>query len=180
MVRNADGKETRDEVGPVSFYRRDNRLFIRDQAMYLVPPNLSQEKVPFAGRGEVLNLRFKHLRTPYSLNCQVVRRVRFSERLMGGLEPREAVGYKLNPLTNVNKNECRGSLRFAHIRGVEGPQTFPHFRFDLFVEQLEYNGLAHKQPPSVIPFPGDEAIPDALQIKGEPEDIVFYHGRQDS
>lgn len=172
MVRTADGREARAEVGPVSFYRRDNRLFIRDQALFLVPPPVS--KVPFSGRGEVLNLQFQHNHTPYSMSCEVVQRVRFSERLLGGLEPREPIGYKVCPLGNVKKDENRGTLRFAHIRGVDGPQVFPHFRFDLFVENVAFNGLAHETPPTIIPFPGDNAIPEGLQGCDDPEEMVSF------
>ncbi|MFT5365525.1 MAG: hypothetical protein ACI8V2_000465 [Candidatus Latescibacterota bacterium] len=172
MVRTADGRDARAEVGPVSFYRRDNRLFIRDQALFLVPPAVS--KVPFSGRGEVLNLQFQHNQTPYNMHCEVVQRVRFSERLLGGLEPREPIGYKICPLGNVNKEENRGTLRFAHVRGVKGPQVFPHFRFDLFVENVAFNGLAHETPPTIVPFPGDDTIPEALQGCNEPEEMVSF------
>ena len=58
MVRNAEGKETSNEVGPVSFYRRDNRLFTRDQALYLVPPSVAPDKMPFSGRGEGVKFAF--------------------------------------------------------------------------------------------------------------------------
>ena len=177
MVRTADGKETQNEVGPVSFYRRGNRLFTRDSALYLVPPSRQLDELPFSGRGEVLNLKFQHKRTPYSLECEVVQRVRFSERLLGGgLEPRVPVGYKLSPVGDVNKNESRRTLRFAHIRGVKGPQVFPHLRFDLFVERVQYNGLAHEQPPEVVPFPGDDPIPEAVRGCDSPEELVaFFH-----
>lgn len=175
VVRTADGRETRAKVGPVSFYRRDNRLFIRDQALFLVPPTM--QKVPFSGRGEILNLQFQHNRTPYSIHCEVVQRVRFSERLLGGLQPREPIGYKICPLGKVHKEENRGTLRFAHMRGVKGPQVFPHFRFDLFVENVESHGFAHETPPTVIPFPGDSDIPEALQGCDDPDAQVdfFYH-----
>lgn len=172
MVRTADGRNAREKVGPVSFYRRDNRLFIRDQALFLVPPPVS--KAPLSGRGEVVNLQFQHNRTPYNMDCEVVKRVRFSERLLGGLEPREPIGYKVCPLGNVKKEENRGTLRFAHIRGVKGPQVFPHFRFDVFVESVAFNGLAHETPPLIEPFPGDEAIPEALQGCNDPEEMVAF------
>ena len=172
MVRTADGREARDEVGPVSFYRRDNRLFVRDQALFLVPP--PAPKVPFSGRGEILNLQFQHNQTPYNMHCEVVQRVRFSERLLGGLEPREPIGYKVCPLGNINKDDHRGTLRFAHIRGVKGPQVFPHFRFDLFIENVAFNGLAHETPPTIVPFQGDEAIPEELQGCSDPEEMVAF------
>ena len=121
MVRTAEGKETRDKVGPVSFYRRDNQLFIRDHALFLVPPALSH--VPFSGRGEVVNLQFQHNQTPYHMQCEVVQRVRFSERLLGGLEPREPIGFKICPMGGLSKEEHRGTLRFAHMRGVRGPHV---------------------------------------------------------
>ncbi len=132
MVRTADGRKIQDEVGPVSFYCRQDRLFTRGEALFLAAPEgFGLEEVPFSGRGEILNLRFYHHRTPYSLDCQVVQRVRFFDRLLGALEPRRPVGFKLTPVGNVIKNERRRSLRFAHIRGVKGPQVFPNFRFDL-------------------------------------------------
>ncbi len=172
MVRTADGQKARDKVGPVSFYRRDNRLFIRDQALFLVPPSMA--KLPFSGRGEVLDLQFQHNRMPYHMQCEVVQRVRFSERLLGGLQPREPIGYKISPLGNLNKDDHRGTLRFAHIRGVKGPQVFPHFRFDLFVENVTSNGLAHEVPPTIVPFPGDMAIPEGLQGCDDPEEMVAF------
>lgn len=174
MVRTADGRETHAEVGPVSFYRRDNQLYIRDRAMFLVPPSISPDQLPFSGRGEILNLRFQYGRTPYSLNCEVVQRVRFSDRLLGGLEPRTPIGYKLHPLSNIYKNENRGSLRFAQMRGAKGPQVFPHFRFDLFVEQVHFNGLAHEMTPAIVPFPGDDHISADLPENALPEDLVHY------
>ncbi|MDA0712276.1 MAG: hypothetical protein O3B73_18920, partial [bacterium] len=172
MVRTAEGKETRHKVGPVSFYRRDNQLFIRDHALFLVPPALSH--VPFSGRGEVVNLQFQHNQTPYHMQCEVVQRVRFSERLLGGLEPREPIGFKICPMGGLSKEEHRGTLRFAHMRGVRGPHVYPHFRFDLFLESVSFNGLAHEVPPSIIPFPGDNTIPEALQGCREPEEIVTF------
>ena len=174
MVRTADGRDARAEVGPVSFYRRDDRLFIRDQALFLVPPAVSN--VPFSGRGEVLNLKFQHNQTPYNMHCEVVQRVRFSERLLGGLEPREPIGYKICPLGNVNKEENRGTLRFSHIRGAKGPGVFPNFRFDLFVENVAFNGLAHETPPTILPFVGDHSLPETLQGCKDPEEMVaFFH-----
>jgi hypothetical protein len=77
---------------------------------------------------------------------------------------------------NVDKNESRGSLRFAHIRGVKGPQVFPYFRFDLFVERVLFNGLAHKTPPTIVPFPGDKTEPVEVQSFVLPEDqVAFFH-----
>lgn len=177
-VRTADGREVRDEVGPVSFFHHRNRLFTRGGALFLAPPDgFDPDEHPFAGRGEVLNFRFYHAQTPYSLDCQVLQRVRFSDRLLvGGLEPGVSVGYKLTPVGRVIKNENRRSLRFAHIRGAPGPQVFPNFRFDLFVERVRTAGPAHDRLPEVVPFPGDEPVPEEVLACGSPEEMVaLFH-----
>ena len=178
LVQTADGHKTRNEVGPVSFYRRQNRLFTRGHALYLAPPEgFGPDELPFSGRGEVLSLRFYHERTPYSLDCRVIQRVRFSDQLLGRLEPRVPVGYKLAPLSNVRKNEKRGSLRFAHIRGAKGPQVFPNLRFNLFVERAHLHDSANSQPPEVMPYPGDDPVPEEVRACESPEALValFHH-----
>ncbi len=177
VVRSADGKKIQDEVGPVSFYRRENRLFTRGQSLYLAPPEgFRPDEVPFSGRGEVLNLRFYHGSIPYSLDCQVVQRVRFSERLLGGLEPRAPVGYKLTPVNDVERNENRRALRFSNARGAKGTRVLPYFRFDLFVELVRQGGLPHETPPEVVPYPGDDPVPDEVKACESPEELVrFFH-----
>ena len=177
LTRTRDGKEVQEEVGPISFFCREDDLFTRGNALYLVPPSGSSlEELPFTGRGELVKLQFFHARAPHSLDCEVVQRVRFSPRLLERVEPRVPIGYKLIPKGGVSKNDSRHSLRFAHIRGVSGPQVFPHFRFSLFVEKVQMNGLAHEQPPDVIPYPGDTSMPEELKDFKDPSDLVnFFH-----
>ena len=177
-VRAADGRLLSDEVGSVSFYRQQNQLFTRGDFLFLAPPEgFRAEDVPFSGRGEILNFKFYHDRTPYSLDCQVVQRVRFSDKLLGGMKPRLPVAYKLTPVSTVKKNERRSTLRFAHLRGVPGPQVSPSFRFDLFVERVRIAGPAHQGLPEVIPFPGDEAVPIEVQDCETPEEMVAHFHR---
>ena len=38
LVKTADGREICDEVGTVSFYQKEKRLFIRGRALFLAPP----------------------------------------------------------------------------------------------------------------------------------------------
>ena len=177
MIRTADGREISDELGPVSFYRRRDRLFTQDRSLYLAPPpGFRIDDVPFSGRGEVLNLKFMAEAVPYSLDCEVVKRVRFSDRLMGGMEPRAPVGYKLAPLSNVVRNEKRQSLRFAHARGARGPQVFPNFRLDLFVERVRLDGPANERLPEVIPVPGVDPVTDEVRACDSPEALVrLFH-----
>ena len=92
---------------------------------------------------------------PYSLTCRVVQRVRFTDRLLQNLEPRVEVGFKLKPVGPVTKNENRRSLRFAHVRGIKGPQVAPHFRFDLYAERVALSGSAEGGP-EILPYPGDD------------------------
>jgi len=176
-IRSADGRAISDEVGPVSFYRRGNQLFTRGDALFLAPPDgLPEEGIPFSAKGEVLNFRFYHERTPYSLDCEVVQRVRFSDKLLGGMKPRQSVAYKVVPVTTVKKNERRSTLRFAQLRGVPGPQVSPSFRFDLFVERMKPSGSPHQEAPEIIHLPGDEIIPMEVQDCTTPEEMVsLFH-----
>ena len=176
-IRTADGKEVCNEVGPVMFFYKGEHLFVRDGAFYMVPPsNFKDDDLPLLGRGEVLHFRMQHQSAPYSLDCTVVQRVRFSDRLKNTLDPQAPVGNKLMPLGNLHKNEHRSTLRFAHIRGADGPQVFPYFRFDLFVERVKLNGLAHKYLPEVISYPGDHTLPEGLQEDTSAEQLtVFFH-----
>jgi len=175
IVRTADGLDIDDEIGPVDFFHKDDRIFTRDSTFYLAPPNGKPVgKSSFSGRGAVLDLRFYARHIPYTLQCQVVQRIRFSDRLMGGMIPQSPFGYKLTPLGNPVKNESRKSLRFATMRGVGGPQASPNLRFDLFVERLKSKGLAHNSPPRVIPLPGDDSLPEELEDDFSPEALIHF------
>ena len=130
--------------------------------------------------GAILNLQFYHNAIPYSFDCQVVQRVRFSDRLLGRLQPRVPVGYKVTPMGDVVRKQGRGSLRFAHIRGIQGLEAFPNVRFDLLVERVRLHGPAHEQAPQVVRFPGDDPLPDEARGCASPEDLValFYRTLQ--
>lgn len=175
IVRTADGREAHEEVGPVSFYCLKNQLFTRGSAIYLAPPQgYSSNAIQLSGQGEVVNFRFYHQRIPYSLDCQVVKRVRFSDRLIKKLDPGLRVGYKLMPLGNLKKNDGRRSLRFANIQKVKGPKVSPYFQFDVFVELVEFNGLAHEQPPTIIPFLCDDPVLEGIHDCDSQEDQVAF------
>ncbi|MDP6776222.1 MAG: hypothetical protein QGI83_05615, partial [Candidatus Latescibacteria bacterium] len=98
------------------------------------------------------------------------------DRLMGGMEPRAPVGFKLAPLSNLVRNEKRRSLRFAHARGAKGPQVFPNFRLDLFVERVRPGAPADEHLPEIIPVPGVDPVTDEVRECETPEALVgLFH-----
>ena len=176
VVTDCEGRNTNEEVGLVSFYASPNRLFSRDGFIYLAPPaGYDYRTGPLRGRGEQIRLKFHYQRTPYSLDCEVAQRVRFSDRLLGALEPRVPIGLKLKPVGSVVKNEHRRSLRFGHVRGVKGPIVAPNFRLDAYVERVAMDGSLENKP-EVIPYPGDDAIPESVKACDTPEEMVdLFH-----
>ena len=176
IVTDAEGRNTNEEVGLVSFYSTPNRLFSRDGYLYLAPPAGYDYKTgPLRGRGEKVRLKFQYQRTPYSLDCEVMQRVRFSDRLLAAVEPRVEIGLKLKPTGSVVKNDHRRSLRFGHVRGVKGPVVAPNFRFDAYVERIAVDG-SFESKPEVIPYPGDDPVPAAVKACDTSEEMVdLFH-----
>lgn len=176
VVANAAGEEVQEEVGLCNFYARPKELYARESHFYLAPPaGYTMASGLLRGKGELVTLTFHHQRTPYSLTCQVLQRVRFTDRLLELLEPRVEVGFKLKPIGKVTKNENRRSLRFAHVRGIKGPQVAPHFRFDVYAERVALSGGADGTP-EILPFPGDDPIPSDVQACEKPEEMVsLFH-----
>ncbi len=85
------------------------------------------------------------------------------------------IGLKLKPLGAVVKNEHRRSLRFGHVRGVKGPVVAPNFRFDAYAERVCVDGSLENKP-EVIPYPGDDAIPESVKACVSPEEMVeLFH-----
>ena len=176
IVANPAGEEVQEEVGLSNFYARPKELYSRDGFFYLAPPaGYKLSSGILRGKGELVNLTFHHNRTPYSLTCEVVQRVRFTDRLLQHLEPRVAVGFKLRPVGKVTKNENRRSLRFAHVRGIKGPQVAPHFRFDVYAERVALTGSSDGGP-EILPFPGDDPIPEDVKTCEKPDEMVtLFH-----
>lgn len=176
VVTDGAGRNTNEEVGLASLYTTPNRLFSRDGFIYLAPPaGYDDTTGPLRGRGEQIRLKFQHQRTPYSLDCEVLQRVRFSDRLLTTLEPRVSIGLKLKPMGSVVKNEHRRSLRFGHVRGVRGPIVAPNFRFDAYVERVRMDGSLENKP-EVIPYPGDDTVPESVKACNTPEEVVdLFH-----
>ena len=176
IVANAAGEEGSEEVGLATFYARTNELYSREGHFYLAPPaGYKLSSGILRGKGELVNLSFHHNRTLYSMTCEVVQRVRFTDRLLQHLEPRVAVGFKLKPVSSVSKNENRRSLRFAHVRGIKGPQVAPHFRFDVYAERVSLSGNENGGP-EILPYPGDDPIPADVRACEKPEELVaLFH-----
>lgn len=176
IVTNATGEDVQEEVGLATLYARPNELYSREGNFYLAPPaGYKLSTGILRGKGETVSLSFHHNRMPYSLTCQVVQRVRFTDRLLQHLEPRVAIGFKLKPLGTVSKNESRRSLRFAHVRGIKGPQVAPHFRFDVYAERVALSGSADGSP-EILPYPGDDPIPADVKACEKPEELVtLFH-----
>ena len=176
IVSNAAGEDVQEEVGLATFYARPNELYAREGHFYLAPPaGYKLSSGILRGKGEQVSLSFHHNRTPYHLTCEVVQRVRFTDRLLQHLEPRVAIGFKLKPVGPVKKNENRRSLRFAHVRGIKGPQVAPHFRFDAYAERVALSGSADSGP-EILPYAGDDAIPADVKSCEKPEELVaLFH-----
>ena len=173
IVSSAAGEDVQEEIGLANFYARPNELYAREGSFYLAPPaGYSLSDGILRGKGEIVSLSFHHNRTPYSLKCEVVQRVRFTDRLLQHLAPRVAIGFKLKPITSVSKNENRRSLRFAHVRGIKGPQVAPHFRFDVHAERVSLSG----NEPEIIPYPDDDPVSADVKSCERPEELVaLFH-----
>jgi hypothetical protein len=178
LVKRADGSPAQEDLGAVTFCRRRDRLFAKGKSLFLAPPDPSNLKGrPLSSRGDVLNVRFYHRRVPYSLDCEVVQRVRFSDQLRADVDPHVPFAYRLDPMGSVVKEENRTTLRFAHLRGAKGPQAFPNLRLDLFVENLACAGAVHERLPDVVPYPGDTSIPEGLEDCESPQELVHHFRR---
>ena len=157
----------------VDFYFIDK---IKNGFFYLAPPaGYDYATGALRGRGEQVELAFQHRRTPFSLKCIVRQRVRFTEKLLEVLEPRVAIGFKLEPIGSVVKNEHRRSLRFAHIRGVKSPTVAPNFRFDAYVERVALAGDKDGGP-LVLPYSGEDSVPEEVKACDTPEEMAsLFH-----
>jgi hypothetical protein len=176
VVANAAGEGVQEEVGLCNFYARPTELYSREGHFYLAPPaGYTLSSGLLRGKGETISLQFHHNRIPYAVKCEVVQRVRFTDRLLQHLEPRVDIGFKLRPVSSVTKNENRRSLRFAHVRGIKGPQVAPHFRFDVYAERVALTGSADGSP-EILPYPGDDPVPADVQACEKPEELVsLFH-----
>lgn len=176
IVSNAAGEDVQEEIGLSNLYARPDEIYAREGHFYLAPPaGYKLSAGILRGKGEIVSLTFHYNRTSYSLQCEVVQRVRFTDRLLQHLEPRVAIGFKLKPVGHVTKNENRRSLRFAHVRGIKGPQVAPHFRFDVYAERVALSGGAGGGP-EIQPYPGDDPIPADVQSCEKPEELVsLFH-----
>jgi hypothetical protein len=178
LVKRADGSAAHEALGAVTFCRRRDRLFAKGKSLFLAPPEAASLKGgPLSSRGDVLNVRFYHRRVPYSLDCEVVQRVRFSDQLRADVDPHVPFAYRLDPMGAVAKEEHRATLRFAHLRAAKGPQAFPNLRLDLFVENLACAGPVHERPPEIVPYPGDTSVPEGLEDCESPQELVHHFRR---
>ncbi len=177
IISNPMGEKVQEEVGLATFYARPSELYSREGHFYLAPPaGYKLSSGLLRGKGEIVSLSFHFDRTPYTLKCEVIQRVRFRDRLLQHLEPRVEIGFKLKPIGNVAKNENRRSLRFAQVRGVRGPQVAPHFRLDVYAERVSLTGNSDGGP-EILSFPGDDPIPEDVKGCTKPEDLVaLFHG----
>jgi hypothetical protein len=176
IVANAAGENVQDEIGLATLYARTNELYSREGNLYLAPPaGYKLSTGILRGKGEIVSLSFHHNRMPYSLMCEVIQRVRFTDRLLQHIQPRVPIGFKLKPVGTVSKNENRRSLRFPHVRGIKGPQVAPHFRFDVYAERVALSGSADGSP-EILPYPGDDPVPADVKACERPEEMVsLFH-----
>ncbi len=140
IIRAGDGREVNEDAGRAVLFHLDGEMFVQDRSFFITTPDgiKAEDRALFTGEGEVINLWFLHDRLPYTVNCEVVERVRFPVEMVRNLDPKVGVGYRLIPLTTVTKRDKRQAIRFSHKPGRGALRVYPQILFDVTVQKTDF------------------------------------------
>ncbi|MCZ6635454.1 MAG: hypothetical protein O7G87_18800 [bacterium] len=135
LLQTAAGETSREDLGRVHFFKTDNKLLIRERAIFVTTPDgiKAENRDNFKGNGEILSLWFLFGRVPRIIECRVDGRQKFDPN--ENVDPKVGVGYKLTPLSEVLKQDKRSSLRFSHLPGQGTLPVYPQVLFDLYIHR---------------------------------------------
>ena len=152
IIQDREGEEKNEDVGRAILFHLDGELFLDKKSFFVTTPDgvKAQDRSIFTGEGEIMNLWFLHDRIPYTVNCDVVERVRFPAEMLRNMDPKIGVGYRLVPLTNVAKRDKRQTIRFSHKIGRGSLRVYPQVLFDVYIQKTDFR------------FPTEGSIPPRL------------------
>jgi len=139
LIKTADGQETDEDLERAAIFKHDGSLLVQNKAFYINTPDgtKAEDASAFTGKGEILHLWFLYNQVPHTVDCRVMGRIRFPEKLLGDLDPRIPVGYMLKPVGHIRKDEKRQFLRYTHKVGYGNRKVYTQVRFDLYMSKTD-------------------------------------------
>ena len=156
IIQDREGEEKNEDVGRAILFHLDGELFLDKKSFFVTTPDgvKAQDRSIFTGEGEIMNLWFLHDRIPYTVNCDVVERVRFPAEMLRNMDPKIGVGYRLIARTNLAKRDKRQAIRFSHKVGQGVLRVYPQILFDAFVQKTDFR------------YPTEGSIPPRINVLG--------------
>ena len=135
LIEDHLGRQVDVDLGRILFYKAADQFLIEDRSFFISKPDgtKAEDKDQFKGKGETVRLWFLFERIPRVVDCEVINRVHLRPADYAGLNPSSGTGFQVRPLTEVNKQDKRNTLRFSHQPGGGALPVYPQILFDCFV-----------------------------------------------
>ncbi|MDP6037873.1 MAG: hypothetical protein QGG64_04930 [Candidatus Latescibacteria bacterium] len=167
-------EDNQEDLERAFIFKHEGSVLVQDKAIYISTPDGMRAEEDHVSKGDILHLWFLNNRVPWTMNCRMMGRVRFPDKLLDDLAPRIPAGYKLKPISNIRNIDKRQYLRYS--QKVTGERrVYTQVLFDLFVAKTDVVFPdTGSLPPNIEEI---QVIPHETKVDvtdQSPEDIVKF------